>query len=237
VVAEWKALLLDFSANGVGKLELPPMNSFERRVVHALAEECGLAHTSAGEEGKAKCVVVTRLAGGGVSEGAAAAAASSSSSAAKALPVPASPPDNSFVVFEVDSGQITTADSRGLLCGVQPRGSGEWDVTVEATSKNAQQLTQQVSWDGAIACSSLEEALQTCGGCDCVYVCPVGGYQSSTCDHEPKWSNEADEPCACWQGKRHIPQNVCENEEWDGNAGSVSWETETHFFEMSYSTS
>ena len=226
VAAEWKPTLLDFCKGSEDKLELPPMNSFKRRVVHALAEECGLQHTSVGE-GKAKYVVVTRLAGG-VLEGAAAAAS---------LPPASSPPDNSFLVFEADSCRITTQDSRGLLCGIEPRGSGDWDCTVEATSKNAQQLVDSPIHKDAIACNNLESMMLDVLSCDYKYVCPIDGYQSSTCDHTPKWSNEATEPCACWQGKKHIPQNVCVCEEWDGNSGSVSWETDTHLFAMTYSTS
>ena len=51
-MAEWKPKLLRFVEGGEGKFpggkfQLPPMNSFQRRVVHALAEECGLQQLEA----------------------------------------------------------------------------------------------------------------------------------------------------------------------------------------------
>ena len=76
-MAEWKPRLLRFVEGGEGKFpggkfQLPPMNSFQRRVVHALAEECGLQHTSVGVgEGKAKCIVVRLSSGGGLVQAAA----------------------------------------------------------------------------------------------------------------------------------------------------------------------
>jgi hypothetical protein len=150
-------------------------------------------------------------------------------------PLAESLPPASFVVFEAESCTITTPDSRGLLCGVQPLGSGEWDVTVEATLKTAHQKVDS-SIDNATECS-LESVMLDVLGCDYKYVCPIDGYQSSTCDHEPKWSHQATGPCACWQGQTHRPRNAGVSVEWDGNSGSVCWETDTHFFDMSYSTS
>ena len=136
-----------------------------------------------------------------------------------------------FTVFEAQSRRTTTSDSRGLLCGVEPSGSGDWDCTITAKPKNADSgdLPTQVQNEDASKCKTLEDVMYLLS-CDHKYICPTGGCPVMS-------SAEATEPCACWQGKKNIPQNVDELCEFDGNSGEVGWETDTHVFEMEYATS
>lgn len=134
----------------------------------------------------------------------------------------------SFTVFEAQSRRTTTSDSRGLLCGVEPSGSGDWDCTITAKPKNADSGDSPTRED-ANKSKTLEDVMYLLS-CDHKYICPTGGCPVMS-------SAEATEPCACWQGKKNIPQNVDEVCEWDGNSGEVCWETDTHVFEMEYATS
>ena len=140
-------------------------------------------------------------------------------------------PPEPVVVFEADSCQIETTDVQGLLCGIQPRGSGDWDCTITATPKPLDSGDVQC-FPYAEECENLESVMLDFCNCDYVYICPTGA-----CEEAPWYSHEATESCPCWQAEKHIPQNVQVNCEWDGNSGEVSWETDTHFFEMDYSTS
>ena len=57
IATMWGPTLSHFAQEGA--LMLLPMNSFQRRVIHSLAEKMGLAHASSGE-GKDKSVVIER---------------------------------------------------------------------------------------------------------------------------------------------------------------------------------
>ena len=137
----------------------------------------------------------------------------------------------SFIVFEGSaSGGTTTSDVRGLLCGVEPKGSGDWDCTIKAKPKNADSGDSPPTHEDAKKCKTTLQDVMYLLDCDHKYICPTGGCPVMS-------SAEATEPCACWQGKKNIPQNVDEVCEWDGNSGEVCWETDTHVFEMEYATS
>mmetsp|Transcript_65204 Transcript_65204/g.76610 ORF Transcript_65204/g.76610 Transcript_65204/m.76610 type:complete len:234 (+) Transcript_65204:260-961(+) len=139
----------------------------------------------------------------------------------------------SFIVFEAQSRRTTTSDSRGLLCGVEPSGSGDWDCTIKAKPKNADSgdspTYEDYQSEAEKRCKTLEDVMYLLS-CDHKYICPTGSCPVMS-------SAKATEPCACWQGKKNIPQNVDEVCEFDGNSGEVFWETDTHFFEMQYATS
>ena len=154
---------------------------------------------------------------------------------AEATPAEAAPAETataeaaatSFIVFEAESRRTTTSDSRGLLCGVEPYGSGDWDCTIKAKPKNADSADSP-TYENDKNYKTLEDVMYLVG-CDHQYVCPTG-----SC---PVMSSSKGKPCACWQGKKNIPQNVDELCEFDGNSGEVGWETDTHVFEMEYATS
>lgn len=215
----------EWSQHGV--LILEAMNSFERRVVHAFAEGLGLDHKSGREVAGGHKEVIIRRADWSVAPQEAILDADLERVASEMSNNQQEP----FVVFEGSAyAGTTTPDSRGLLCGLEPRGSGDWDMTITATPKqaaaggNQQDCTEYVP--EYVQCQDLESLLLDLLHCDYAFVCPNGGCPENL-----------ENPCACWQGQAVRPQKVCWIDEWDGNCGDVSFETDEYCFTIEYSTS
>lgn len=145
--------------------------------------------------------------------------------------------DHAFVVFEgeASSGGTTTADARHLLQGIEPKGYGDWEIEIRAVPKDSPCTRSDLERDANngnppdcddyVACEDLESLLVDLMHCDYNFVDTTG----EQCD-TPRHS-------AAWEGMSHAPQNVRFVSEWDGNSGTVSWESVEHFFVMQYDTS
>ena len=71
VKARWAPVVASYQrAGGSAPLLLPTMNTFERRIVHQIAGQCGLGHGSVAQAGGAKRIEL-RQAGGGSAGGSA----------------------------------------------------------------------------------------------------------------------------------------------------------------------
>jgi len=240
VLAKYAPKITEFLSgewSHTGVLTLEAMNSFERRVVHAYAEGLGLDHKSKDGHFQAGYKeVVVRRADWSVSlpEGGEVPLEAQLEADLERVASVLSNNEEPFIVFEGSAAEgTTTPDSHGLLYGLEPRGSGDWDLTITAMPKQRAGGNQQYT-PVYIECEDLESLLVDLLCVDYVYVCPNGGCPT---DWRREGGSSVEYPCACWQGQKVNPQKVCWSCEWDGNSGDVSFETDQYCFEIVYSTS